>query len=437
MLKSMRNNLMTKNIVFEGKTVRWSDIHRLYELDGDSGAFRATKLTIAHVNPTNRQKMKVKLAAQVFSRSTASLLHILSKTGVMDAAGIAIFVKFMDDLFDSMNSVVTSSTKPLACQLTRTSQHLAFWDSARRKLNRIKFYSGGKCVGNPPTIKLLLATIGNVRYLWDSLKEMGFEHLSLRSLNQDPLENLFSVARGLCGGNTKPSASQFVDAYKTVILSNTARCDIGTNCEDDGGDFLVSYQILLGNDPGNTTSSDPSDNPSTTSAPSPYDSTTKLSSNIKSTVLLSEVDLNKSACVAEYLIKKLLNYECECCDQFFRSDGISDVHNLIVFSDNDTDGNLNMKYPSATFVNIIAVAKERIFVNIPNIIRHPNILSHLSYSDFPQSFCTKHGTEISKRLSTHLTLLLLNHFIKLCNNKLHKTDLTPNNVVDSFLKDAA
>lgn len=86
LIKGVRNNLLNKTLVWEndGETVRanWSDIVTVYEMDNTSGNMRSMpKLTEAHVHPTNKNKMRVSYAVQIFSHSVASLMFILSRTG--------------------------------------------------------------------------------------------------------------------------------------------------------------------------------------------------------------------------------------------------------------------------------------------------------------------------------------------------------------------
>ncbi|KAK9710735.1 hypothetical protein QE152_g25879 [Popillia japonica] len=60
----------------------WKDIVSLYELDtGDHDIRFLHKLSDHHIYPDRMKKMKVKIAAQVFSRSVYSVMIALSKYG--------------------------------------------------------------------------------------------------------------------------------------------------------------------------------------------------------------------------------------------------------------------------------------------------------------------------------------------------------------------
>lgn len=83
LLKGMRNNLISKNLTFkkdgETKTAKWSHLLQLFkENPGYKGIRLIPKLTEYHLNPDKLNKMKVKFASQVFSRTVASNMGYLA-----------------------------------------------------------------------------------------------------------------------------------------------------------------------------------------------------------------------------------------------------------------------------------------------------------------------------------------------------------------------
>ena len=70
-----------------------------------------------------------------------------------------------------------------------------------------------------------------------------FKYLETQNLNQDGLQNKFGAICLHCGSNNNPSVGQFVDAFKTVIISGLAcRGLLNPNSEhDDGATFLEIY----------------------------------------------------------------------------------------------------------------------------------------------------------------------------------------------------
>ncbi|XP_037301467.1 uncharacterized protein LOC119191690 [Manduca sexta] len=72
--------ISTKILLIGNQRAKWEYIERLYKVDGFGGRARSTKLTEKHINPTSYDKMKVKFAAQVFSRQVATSLEIQMKS---------------------------------------------------------------------------------------------------------------------------------------------------------------------------------------------------------------------------------------------------------------------------------------------------------------------------------------------------------------------
>lgn len=99
----------------------------------------------------------------------------------------------------------------------------------------------GKPVPQPLSVKNFIVTIRNMQSLWIHMKELGFKFLLTRYLNQDPLENMFGVIRGLCGKNQQPTCLQFVAAFKTCLVNNLVSNSKATNCEDDGSELLAPF----------------------------------------------------------------------------------------------------------------------------------------------------------------------------------------------------
>lgn len=76
-----------------------------------------------------------------------------------------------------------------------------------------------------------MSNIRAIRKLWGMLNEKGVPYITMRHLNQDPLENFFGVVRQLCASNTNPTVEQFVSAFKTCLVTNLTSSFVirGTN----------------------------------------------------------------------------------------------------------------------------------------------------------------------------------------------------------------
>lgn len=85
LLKCMRNNLITKNLIFSDRGIqhvaKWEHLTQLYELDkteSNIGDRINPKLTDAHIYVDKMKKMKVLHAAQVFSQRVGSIMKLLA-----------------------------------------------------------------------------------------------------------------------------------------------------------------------------------------------------------------------------------------------------------------------------------------------------------------------------------------------------------------------
>lgn len=88
LLKCMRNNLLTKNLNFnyngKNQTASWSHIETLYGLDKQNEIYELRtlpKLTESHIIPSKIKKMRVSVAAQVFSHRVASTMNLMANYG--------------------------------------------------------------------------------------------------------------------------------------------------------------------------------------------------------------------------------------------------------------------------------------------------------------------------------------------------------------------
>ncbi|CAG9124738.1 unnamed protein product [Plutella xylostella] len=95
LLKGIRNNLLTKDMLFEGKRVTWNDIVDVYNADCKHGESRILhKLTDQHVIPEKNEA-----------------LYPDGKPVSKTMKNTAAAVSFIDDLFDSVNGASTNEKK--------------------------------------------------------------------------------------------------------------------------------------------------------------------------------------------------------------------------------------------------------------------------------------------------------------------------------------
>jgi hypothetical protein len=154
LLKCFRNHFLDKDITFMQFVAKWSDLKTLYELDGmTSDSKICPKLTEAHINPTSKQKMRVKLAAQIFSHSVQAGLNFATNCKAMEGRGTAHLCSFMDKLFNSLNGV-RQSKRPLNGPLSEKSEHKEFWTEAIGFIDNLVFKKKGQIVPTPASVKM-------------------------------------------------------------------------------------------------------------------------------------------------------------------------------------------------------------------------------------------------------------------------------------------
>ncbi|KAG8235977.1 hypothetical protein J437_LFUL017913 [Ladona fulva] len=199
LVKSTCNAFRHSTVQWEGKTADWAVVQKVFQLEKYS-PYKWTKLTEHHMNPSNCDKMRVRMAAQTMSSSVAGSIYAFFIVGNSEelkssAVHTAEFIGDVSNLFESFNSAQDSSAyKPLRCLLKENSEQWQFWDGW---LNNIR----------------------GMRVIFQEFSTSSRKFLIPRRKNQDSLENLFCTVRqhGQC--NLNPTCWQFGSALKTCILN--------------------------------------------------------------------------------------------------------------------------------------------------------------------------------------------------------------------------
>lgn len=111
LLKGLRNNFITKNIIYNGAIATWQDIQTVYEADCQLGHTKMNRnLTDRHIVPAKIKKMKVSVAAQTLSEKTSAMLKYT-----------ALFSKFTFIVLSL--SLIKYGTR-LACGVPNANHHV-------------------------------------------------------------------------------------------------------------------------------------------------------------------------------------------------------------------------------------------------------------------------------------------------------------------------
>ncbi len=223
LIKSCRNALLGHTVVTPDGSCTWKHIQDFYNLDLTQETLRlAPKLTDEHISPPPIYgKMIVRLASQVLSHSVASGLkyHVLSSNLPRSHLATSFFCERMDKIFDLLNSSKKQGKTTFKSGLTPSSAEvLTFIEESLAWLKAMKILDkkGVDITFHFRWIEGLQIALGSVVGLCHHMTARGFDFLLTRRLNQDPLENFFSIIRQRNGFNMNPSCYSFKTAFKIL-----------------------------------------------------------------------------------------------------------------------------------------------------------------------------------------------------------------------------
>ena len=327
LLKNTRSNLKKTGYTVGGRPVDWKWILEFYEQDKKLPVRSAPKLTDRHLHLPPFTSMNVRLAAQVLSHSVAAGITCMvsyqtniSAEDRANAQHTAMFIEMMDKLFNAFNSRSTGASAQMRGAMSEKSGHVEFLRDCLTWLSTLKAQSGRKL----PCLEGWKHNINSLLLLWEELRrEFGFTKLHTNQLNQDCLENFFSVIRGKGGHRFNPDSQQFRTAFQQVLvemLMNKTQEGKG-NCEKDFNSFLTAIVGSTTTDP-----QPPTELRSTTTSTSAVPGTSRqhpmsmrlLQTSFRSTDAASDPQLaqqysNIVAYISGYIGRRLKQKVCAGC----------------------------------------------------------------------------------------------------------------------------
>lgn len=303
LLKSTRNNFFTYIFVMNTGETNKSFLENMYHLDKQKQYRLAPKLSNDHIFPNNFQKMKVKLASQIFSHSVAVAMYtyIDFKALPEEAKCTAEFINKMNTFFDMLNSNTLKDFNAFM----GTDNQILFLEEMDLLFKNLEVKSiNGKNVTKQ--LKFIFGwrlTIKSILYLFKKLQGKGYKYLFTRNLNQDCLENFFGQIRN-CSGNTKnPTPIQFRRSFKKMFTLKYFDQTEGANCMEDINEVLLNL------------SSKTVEVPQVPIAVTPRYNPLKVYSNDYQTLKTPEG--NALIYVTGYFLRKcLLRHSCDTCLEF-------------------------------------------------------------------------------------------------------------------------
>ncbi|KAE9524069.1 hypothetical protein AGLY_015550 [Aphis glycines] len=232
-----------KEIVIDDELTDNKYIIQFYNVDSKLNLRLAPKLTQAHINPGPFEKMRVYLAAQVFSQSVAAGMNTHLELGKLplEAKCTINFIDKMDKLFDIFNSCKVPNRKYYRRPFKNISMQIEHLSMMLSFLKKIKV-NGTDVTSRINFINGWLISINGLLKLWillnESTRHPGDYVLFTNRLNQDCLENLFSMFRNKNGNNRNPTPVQFYIAFRNLFCLNYFQHSPNANCIKDINDIL-------------------------------------------------------------------------------------------------------------------------------------------------------------------------------------------------------
>ena len=204
LVKSVRNTLMKADIEFNGGCVASFDIIRaLYNEDNLKPTKILTKITYKHVFPNTFEKMRVSLAAQVFSLKVATAFrsaYAAKKEIFRNSKGedisykaldTANFCEIINNVFDCLNcnSMNIKQTNKYKRPISKNNDVVKHLEESLVVLGTFKILSRNKfyCVNG--LIQSINAILGATARIFE--ENCGIEYLITSPFDQDALENFF------------------------------------------------------------------------------------------------------------------------------------------------------------------------------------------------------------------------------------------------------
>ena len=240
MVKLLRNSFADGLILktSDGETIRWKYIEELNKLQETEGLRLGNKLKSAHIQ-WKRQKMKVNLAAQIFSSSVADALQYcnegLKLPQFAGCEATVTFIRTIDGVFDVLNSrnPLGKGTKA-PMKPANKEQTMKTLKDAEHYITGLKDGAGNFMHTGPRKTGYIgfIASIRSVTRLFLELvaaPDAPMKYLLTYKLSQDHLELFFSAVRARGGFNNNPTSRQFQAAYKRLLMRHHVKNGTG-NC---------------------------------------------------------------------------------------------------------------------------------------------------------------------------------------------------------------
>ena len=249
-LKNTRNNMKNSGYVWGGKIVSWRVIEDVYLYDQTRQIKMLDKITKKHVYLQGfGTKMRVRLAAQILSHRVAAAIETMVQVKHLQgeeadvAMATAAFCDAINSLFDVFNSHSRGGKYPLARAIQSGSPHFEYLDSCLDWLATM-YVPGKEGQRQLPCIQAWQMNIHSLKAIWEYVQGAGMSYLITNRLNQDALENFFSLICAKNRQDDRPDSNRFKAAYRDLSVQSVFKLSSVSNCEEDVDHFLLGIDQL-------------------------------------------------------------------------------------------------------------------------------------------------------------------------------------------------
>ncbi|KAJ3634563.1 hypothetical protein MTP99_007515 [Tenebrio molitor] len=244
-----------------------------------------------------------------------------------------------------------------------------------------------------------MVSLKAIQHIWQYAKSKGMVFLRGRVLNQDALENLFSLIRSGCGSSDNPTPVQFIGSLKTQVLNGLANQSLkNSNCEDDDSHLLSNLRTFLTVE--NDSVSNEEEQFGITPLPTHDARCDVVASDVAAAVALGTTVTLSVAYVSGFIARRIVKEVagCQSCVSCLCSSSL-EAHNLFIVNKEWSDDDTKLTYPSESLVVAVGVAVSLLENFLHEHKSRPHVLStgvfHMkSHIDFSWVSCTNHREKI-------------------------------------------
>lgn len=239
MLKLVRNTIGDWGILYdaENNAIEWKYFKDLVQLQEDNGIHLATKIRRRHIHYF-KEKMKVRLAAQLLSRSVADALLYCKTKNIQyfnNCNATITFCRHINDIFDFLNTrnFLSKLQHKRPLYLEHYEEMTDFINSSIKYLTTLKDRNHFPILTSSRKTGFngLIVCLNSMSRLFDNVIKTGqLSFILSYKISQDHIEMLFSAIRSRGGFNNNPTASQFEATYKKLLIHSELSISENANC---------------------------------------------------------------------------------------------------------------------------------------------------------------------------------------------------------------